>query len=93
VSDLLALIDPLELGSSYGSLIELPKQPIVIGPESFLMAVPFTRKLLVQAFQERQERFLRRDRIFAIVHLDALPLEAVPVLREAETIKKMLTTD
>ena len=33
ISDLLGLINPFELGPSRGSLVELPEQPIVIGPE------------------------------------------------------------
>src|SRR6186997_1965710 len=71
VYDLLRLTNSVELGSSRGALIELPKQPIVVGPEFFLMAVPFLRKLPVEAFEEREKRSLGRLCMFAIVHLDA----------------------
>src|SRR5262245_59147401 len=57
------------------------------------MAIPFLRKLPVQALQERQERVLRRLGIFAIVHLHALPLESISVLRESETIEEVFATD
>src|SRR5262245_30062124 len=90
---LLGLINSVELGSCRVSLIELPEQPIVIGSEFFQMAIPFLRKLPVQALKERQKRFLGRLCIFPIVHLDALPLEAVPVPREAEAIEEVLSTD
>src|SRR5215510_2864165 len=66
-SGLLGLTNSVELGSCRVSLIELPEQPIVIGAEFFPMAVPFQRKLPVQALQERQKRFLGRFCIFPIV--------------------------
>jgi hypothetical protein len=36
---------------------------------------------------------LGRVCILAIVHLNAPPLEAIPVLRKTETIKEVLATD